>query len=97
MNKWDWTLREWRDYYEKLRHRNENNYQETGESRYDREAHKYDVIVDAMNKALEYDDERDAERMRRIHNINAYVDRLSAKDVFTRADVERIMNDLKNF
>lgn len=93
--KWDWSLAEWRDYYEGLRIKAYNNYQECGENRYDREHHKYDVIVEAFDKAIEHDDERDNAKMRRIHNIDAYMDRFGAKDSFTKAEVMGIINAIK--
>ena len=95
MSKWDWGLPEWRDYYDKLAKRAEQNYQSSGMARYDREHHKYTVIVDAMNKAIEHDDERDNDRMRRVYNIEAYFDRYGARDSFTRSDVEKIVRDIK--
>lgn len=95
MSKWDWNLSEWRDYYSKLMHRAEDNYQSTGLSRYDREHHKYDVIVEAMNKAIEHDNEADNDRIRRMHNIDAYFDRYGSRDSFTRAEVLRIVQDIK--
>lgn len=94
--KWDWTLREWRDYYDKLRHKAEYNYQDSGESRYDRECMRYEVIVDAMNKAMEYEDERDNERKRRMHNIEAYMERLGGRSMYSRADLDKIVTDIKH-
>lgn len=94
--KWDWSLMEWRDYYDGLRKKAENNYQESGMARYDREHHKYEVIVEAFDKAIEHDDERDNDRVRRMHNIDAYMDRYGAKDTFTKAELTRIVNDIKN-
>ena len=94
--KWDWSLAEWRDYYENLRRRAEYNYQNSGDGRYDRERFRYDVLVEAFNKAIEYDDERDNAKMRRIHNIDAYMDRFGAKDSFTKAEVLKLVNDIKN-
>lgn len=96
MSKWDWSLSEWRDYYDKLAKRAEDNYQQSGMSRYDREHHRYVVIVDAMNKAIEHDDERDNDRYRRMHNIDAYFDRYGAKDSFSRAEVVKIVQDIKH-
>lgn len=34
--------------------------------------------------------------MRRIHNIDAYMERYGAKDSYTRAEVMKIVNDIKN-
>lgn len=95
MSKWDWSLAEWRDYYYKLMTKAERNYQETGESRYDRERLKYDIIVGAMDKAIEFDDERDNDRLRRMRNIDAYYERYGSRDSFTKAEVDKIVRDIR--
>jgi hypothetical protein len=46
MSKWDWGLPEWRDYYDKLAKRAEQNYQSSGTARYDRD------ILDSMYEVV---------------------------------------------
>lgn len=94
-SKWEWSNADWRSYYEKLSARAGYRYQCSGESRYLREQLKYDVIVEALNKAIEYDDEKDNDRMRRIRNINDYMDRYTGKESFTKSEVMKIVNDIK--
>lgn len=92
----DWSMEEWRDYYEKLAQRAYQNYQESGESRYDREYFRYDTIVKAFNGYLEYKDENDNEKLRRLHNIDAYVAEHIYNDTYTKAEVMRLINAVRN-
>ena len=92
----DWSMAEWRDYYARLAQKASNNYQQTGEGRYDREFYKYDTIVDAFNGYLEYKDERDNDRERRLHNIDAYVADRTHKDAYTKAEVMAMINAIRN-
>lgn len=94
-SKWDWSFKDWHDYYEKLSVRAGYNYQCSGESRYLRAQLKYEVILEALEKAIEYDDEKDNDKMRRVRNIEAYMDRYTGKESFTRAEVLKIVNEIK--
>lgn len=93
----DWSMREWRDYYEKLRKKAYMDFQETGINRYDREEMRYSIIVDAFNGYLENKSEVDDEKLRRRHNIEAYAESHVYKDTYTKAEVLAILNTVKDF
>lgn len=93
----DWSMREWRDYYEKLRARAFWNYQNSGEPRYDREENRYSKIVDAFNGYLENQDEVDTDRIRRKHNIDEYAERHTLKEMYTRNEVLKMLRDVSTF
>ena len=94
MSKADWTMREWRDYYENLRQKAYMDYQETGESRYDRRELQYAKIVDAFNGYLDFKDEEDHERLRRKRNIESYADRYVNKENFSKNEVLKLIRDI---
>lgn len=94
--KWDWSTADWHDYYDRLRKKADDNYQNSGDSRYDRERYRYEVIVEAFDKAVEYNDERDNAKMRRMRNIDAYMERLVPKGEYSRAEVMRLVDDIKD-
>ena len=96
-NKEDWTMEQWRDYYDKLRSKAEYNYQMTGMGRYDNEMYKYDRIVEAFNGYLEHKNEADTEKLRRQHNIDAYVENHLYKDEYTKADVMKLIKVIREF
>lgn len=97
MSKEDWSMTEWRDYYEKLRQRAYMNYQESGMARYDRQELQYGKIVDAFNGYLKNKEERDSEKMRRIRNINAYVEQHLYKDTYNRNEVLALIRTISTF
>lgn len=96
-HKTDWTLEEWRDYYDKLQKRAYMNYQETGIGRYDNEQFKYSKIVDAFNGYIAFRDEEDKERLRRKRNIDAYASQYVCKDHYTRNEVLKMLRDVSMF
>lgn len=93
----DWSLSEWRDYYEKLQQRAYMQYQETGTGRYDSQQYQYSKIVDAFNAYISYRDDEDKERIRRKHNIDAYVDRYVIKETYSKAEVLKMLHDVSMF
>ena len=98
MSKADWNMEQWRNYYEGLRQKAYNNYQESGEKRYDSQEHKYSVIVDAFDGYLENKREVDAAKRRRQTNIDAYIDRYtSSKSDYTRDEVVNLLRGVKDF
>lgn len=97
MSRADWSMREWRDYYEKLQQKAYMNYQETGIGRYDREFIKYERIVDAFNGYLDNKNEQDTERTRRIQNISAYVDKYVHHETYSKAEVLKMIQDISTF
>ena len=96
-SKADWSMREWRDYYNKLQDKAYQNYQETGIARYDREFIRYERIVDAFNGYLENKNDQDTERTRRIQNISAYVDKYVHHNSYTRDEVLKMIRDISTF
>ena len=93
----DWSLTEWRDYYQKLQQKAYMQYQETGTGRYDSEQYKYSKIVDSFNAYISYRDDEDKERLRRKHNIDAYADRCVVNDTYSKAEVLKILRDVSMF
>ena len=93
----DWSMSEWRDYYEELRSRAYQMYQESGERRYDQQEYKYSKIVDAFNGYISYKDDEDKERVRRKHNIDAYADRHVYKDTYSKNEVLKMLHDVSAF
>jgi len=91
--KFDWSMTEWRDYYDTLAKKAYQNHQETGESRYDRENHRYEIIVKAFNGYLAHKSEEDEAKMKRLRNVEAYIKQISG-DVFTRAEVLRMIREV---
>lgn len=49
----DYTMQEWRDYYAEQYRKAEDNYQNSGVARYDRERYRYYKIVEAFDGYLE--------------------------------------------
>lgn len=49
----DFTMQEWRDYYAEQYRKAEDNYQNSGVARYDRERYRYFKIVEAFDGYLE--------------------------------------------
>jgi len=86
------TTREWLEHYEKKYQRAFDNYQATGEARYDRQQYEYDVICDAFRALLRQKSERDDSIRQRLVNMNAVVDRL-VNDKYTRAEVIKLLRD----
>lgn len=94
----DFTMSEWRDYYEAKAKKAEYNFQSTGDPRYDRELIKYEAIVDAFNGYLENKNETDDAKRRRQRNIDAYMEQHLYKDeLYTRAEVKRFFNAIREF
>ena len=93
----DWTMSEWRDYYEGLQNRAYQCYQETGERRYDQQEYKYSKIVDAFNGYLELKNDVDTERVRRKRNIEAYADQHVYKDTYSKNEVLKMLHDVSAF
>lgn len=93
----DWSLTEWRDYYEKLQQKAYMTYQETGICRYDNEQYKYSKIVDAFNGYIAYREEVDNDRIRRRHNIQAYADQYVNRETYSKNEVLKMLRDVSDF
>lgn len=93
----DWNMQEWRDYYDRLQQKAYMTYQQTGDPKHDREQFRYSKIVDAFNGYLSYAEEADTERLRRWRNIDAYIERNVLEETYTKAEVKRMLETLKQF
>ena len=93
----EWSMEEWRDYYEGLRQKAYYDYQESGMARYDRREHQYGIIVAAFDGYIDNKKDHDTGWQRRRNNILAYYDKLQGKDTFTLAEVKRILDDVSMF
>jgi len=80
------TTRGWIERYEKRYQRAWDNYQNSGEKRYDSQAYEYQCIVDAFRAKQDREDERDEQLHRRMRNMNAMTERLY-KEEYTRDEV----------
>lgn len=84
------TAREWLDYYEKLRARADDNYQQTGEPRYDNAEHKYSAICDAFRARIAQEQEREVDIKSRMNNCNYVIDQLISQ-TYTKAEVVEML------
>lgn len=80
------NTREWLEYFDKLRLKNEDAYQQSGEPRYDKAFYKYQCICDAFTAKLEAENERDDTIKKRMTNCKYVVDRLCSQ-TYTKAEV----------
>lgn len=86
------TTREWLERYEKKYQKAFDNYQATGEARYDRQQIEYDIICDAFRAKLQQKSERDDSVKKRLTNMHAVVDRL-VNEKYTKAEVIKMLRD----
>lgn len=84
------TTEEWLEYYRTLYQRNFDNYQSTGESKYDNAAHKYSVIVDGLEALVERRAVRKKNIAERSGCAEAVIEELY-KDTYTRAEVAEML------
>ena len=80
------TNQEWLDYYEKLRQKNFDNYQMSGEQRYDNAEHKYSCICDAFRARIAQEKEREIDIKGRMKNCDYVISMMVAK-TYTREEV----------
>jgi len=76
--------------------RNFQYYQETGNSRYEREYRKNEDIADICRLALEHLNEADVAKMRRKHNIMGYATRINDlyDDTVPKKEVLKILDEI---
>lgn len=86
------TTKEWFERYEAKMNKAYYNYQETGDSRYDRQEHEYRAIADAFEAKLREESERDDTLRKRRVNCDYVVERLH-KSEYTRAEVVEMLNN----
>lgn len=86
MSKRPETTQDWLDRYESRRIRAFDNYQSTGEQRYDRQEEEYSVICDALRAKLETEKEREVDVKKRMNNMKHVTDNLM-KDEYTKDEV----------
>ena len=83
---------QWLDHYQRLYERAEENYQSTGESKYDNARYKYQCIVTAFEALLKKEGGKAADLAKRQQNCRAVVENLY-KDSYRKAEVEKLLND----
>lgn len=84
------TAREWLDYYEKLRARADDNYQQTGEQRYYNAEFKYSQICDAFRARIAQQAEREVDIKGRMRNFEYVTGQLISK-TYTRDEVVEML------
>lgn len=87
------TTEEWLAKYEELRFKAFDNYQSSGDPRYDRLIEKYDKICDGLRALIEKEDDRDRELERRMKNKNVAIDGMTFKAEYTREEVIEMLNN----
>lgn len=92
----DYSMEEWRDYYNKLYQRNYDNYQQTGDSRYERAYYQYQKIVDAFNGYIEWKKEEDTARKRRFDNFHNFLQNNVLEEKYTRAEVFQLLRKVRD-
>lgn len=85
------TTQEWIDRYEKRYQRAYDNYQQSGDARYDSQQYEYRCIADAFEAKLKQEKERGDEIQKRMRNKNYAVDKLY-KDEYTREEVIKLLD-----
>lgn len=86
------TTQEWIERYEKRYQRAYDNYQQSGDARYDSQQYEYRCIADAFEAKLKQEKERGDEIQKRMRNKNFAVDRLY-KNEYTREEVIKLLDD----
>lgn len=87
------TIAEWIKHYEALSKKASDNYQSTGEPKYDRACAKYDVIIDGLYALEREKKEREVDIKKRIHNCNGVIDRLKRDEPFSRDEVVALLKE----
>lgn len=86
------TPKEWLERYEKKLLRAQQNYQETGDPKYDRQVEEFEVVTDALVALIQKQEERQVDIKKRITNRDAVIDRL-IKDNYSRGEVLELLRD----
>lgn len=86
------TTQEWLDRYEAKYNRAFENYQSSGDPKYDRQQDEYMTICDALRAKLERENERGDELKRRMNNMNHATNNL-IKDEYTRDEVIKLLQN----
>lgn len=94
MNRLPESVNEWIEYYDKQYRRAYENFQETGESRYETAYIKADEAANAFRVKAELRNEVDTAKMRRIRNANALIDKLPHGKDFSREEVAEYISEV---
>lgn len=86
------TPKEWLERYEKKLWRAQQNYQETGDAKYDRQVEEFEVVTDGLVALIQKQEERQVDIKKRITNRDAVIDRL-IKDNYSRGEVLELLRD----
>ncbi len=86
------NAKEWLERYEKKYQRAYDNYQATGDAKYDRQIWEYDCICDAFRALIDKREKRAEDLVRRRSNCKWTIDRL-CKASYSREEVIKLLND----
>ena len=86
------NAKEWLERYEKKYQRAYDNYQATGDAKYDRQIWEYECICDAFRALIEKREQHDADMKKRRKNCN-WVTGSLLKHTYDRDEVIKLLND----
>ena len=84
------TAYEWLERYEKRYQKAVDNYQNTGEARYDRQVWEYDCICAAFRALIEKKEEQGVDMKKRLANCNWTIEQL-INPSYTREEVIKML------
>ena len=87
------TSAELAEYYEGLGRKNAMWYQQTGESRYDNKAGRYEKIADAFRAKAASEREYQSDIRKRMANMKGVVDRLSPDKLYSFDEVAKLLRE----
>lgn len=87
------SMQDAREHYDRLCHKNYQNYQETGEQKFYDAFTRYEMITDAMDAYIDQRDERDHDKMTRRKNVREYIDQhmYDRNRTYTHDEVVRML------
>lgn len=86
------NAKEWLSRYEKKYQKAYDNYQATGDPKYDRQVWEYSCICDAFRALIEHKDERNVNISQRITNRDWVIDKL-VQPTYTRKEVVKLLHE----
>lgn len=87
----------WIGYYEAISERQWENYQETGDQKYETAHKKAEAAAKAFRAQAELQSEEDSEKIRRIRNIREFCKRIPRGKKFTRNEVIGYLKEIADF
>lgn len=86
----------WAQYYDRLRQKADDCYQDTGDPKYATRSYKYGACADAFSVAADTADWKATEKQRRATNIQHIIDSLD-RDSYTKDEVKRVLTNIMYF